>query len=322
MTGVQTCALPIYVKDLLSILRWADNPRHRIAAFRALQLLPGMGPGFSARCLEPIAAGRSLGEALAIFAPPPAARAEWDGFRQLMDRLASPQTPWAGQVEAVRDWYLPHLERIYDGARVRAGDLEQMARMAGGFLNRESFLTELALDPPSASGDESGPPLLDEDYLVLSTVHSAKGQEWSEVFVLNVNDGSFPSEFAAGSAEQLEEERRLLYVALTRAQNSLHLISPMKYYVTQQPRQGDAHVYGARSRFLTPEVTDTFDCVGPVATDGAMGGSASGSYALPVNPTHLYPGSWTAVSPINGTIESIAYYRGVRPDAFVQAVSR
>jgi len=250
-----------HVKDLLSVLRWADNPRHRIAAFRALQLLPGMGAGFSARCLEPIAAGRSLSEALDVFAPPSAARAHWEDFRGLLERLIHPHAPWPGQVEAVWEWYRPHLERIYDAASVRAGDLEQLARIAGGFLSRERFLTELALDPPRASGDESGPPLLDEDYLVLSTVHSAKGQEWNEVFVLNVNDGNFPSEFAGGSSALLDEERRLLYVAMTRARDGLHLVTPLKYYVTQQPKWGDAHVYGARSRFLTPAVLSSLDCV-------------------------------------------------------------
>jgi DNA helicase-2/ATP-dependent DNA helicase PcrA len=266
-----------HVKDLLCVLRWADNPRHRIAAFRALQLLPGMGPGYSARCLEPIAAGRDLKEALNIFSPPAGTRAHWDPFRELVLFLAKPDTPWDGQVEVVRDWYRPHLERRYDAASVRNGDLEQLVRIAGGFQTRERFLTDLALDPPRASGDESGPPLLDEDYLVLSTVHSAKGQEWTEVFVLNVNDGNFPSEFAAGSSALLDEERRLLYVAMTRARDALHLIAPLKYYVTQQPRYGDAHVYGARSRFLTPEVLRTLECVG---TDLAQAGlSADGGAA-------------------------------------------
>ncbi len=250
-----------HVKDLLSVLRWADNPRHQIAAFRALQLLPGMGPGYSARCLEPIAAGRTLHEALATFSAPPAARAYWQIFCLLLERLADPRTPWLGQVEAVRDWYRPHLERLYDAAAVRAGDLEQLTRIAGGYTSREKFLTELALDPPQASGDESGPPLLDEDYLVLSTVHSAKGQEWNDVFVLNVNDGNFPSEFAGASSELIDEERRLLYVAMTRARESLHLVAPLKYYVTQQPKYGDAHVYGARSRFLTAPVLETLECI-------------------------------------------------------------
>lgn len=269
-----------HVKDLLCVLRWADNPRHRIAAFRALQLLPGMGPGFSARCLEPIAAGRTLGEALAVFVPPPAARDAWTTFRVLLERLTDPQVPWAGQVEAVLAWYQPHLERLYDAAAVRAGDLQQLVRIAGGFLSRESFLTELTLDPPQATGNESGPPLVDEDYLVLSTVHSAKGQEWAEVFVLNVNDGNFPSEFAAGSPALLEEERRLLYVAMTRARDALHLMVPLKYYVTQQPKWGDAHVYGAQSRFLTPGVLETLEAV--TAVERAAAPAAASATPAPV----------------------------------------
>ena len=85
-------------------------------------------------------------------------------------------------------------------------------------------------------------------------MHSAKGQEWDAVYVLNVNDGSFPSEFSTGSAAQVEEEKRLLYVAMTRAKSDLDLIAPLKYYVTQQSRMGDRHVYGAKSRFLTKPV--------------------------------------------------------------------
>src|SRR5207253_3565264 len=100
----------------------------------------------------------------------------------------------------------------------------------------------------------SGAPSLDEDYLILSTVHSAKGQEWDSVFLLNVADGSFPNEFSTGRAELIEEERRLLYVAMTRAKRELHLIAPLKYFVTQQSRMGDRHVYGAPSRFLTKPV--------------------------------------------------------------------
>jgi DNA helicase-2/ATP-dependent DNA helicase PcrA len=154
----------------------------------------------------------------------------------------------------VREWYLPHLERLYDAAQVRAGDLLQIERIAQNFEGRQSFLTEMALDPPSATGDFSGEPYLDEDYLVLSTVHSAKGQEWEAVHILNVADGSFPSEFSTGRPELIEEERRLLYVAMTRAKSELHLIAPLKYYVASQSRMGDRHVYGAKSRFMTRAV--------------------------------------------------------------------
>jgi DNA helicase-2/ATP-dependent DNA helicase PcrA len=168
-------------------------------------------------------------------------------------------TAWAGQLGLVREWYEPHLERIYDAARVRAADIEQLERLSMQYATRERFITELTLDPPRASGDLAGDPSLDEDYLILSTVHSAKGQEWDSVYVLNVADGNFPNEHAAGKPHLIEEERRLLYVAMTRAKESLHLIAPLKYYVTQQSRVGDAHVYGARSRFMTDALLARFE---------------------------------------------------------------
>ena len=157
----------------------------------------------------------------------------------------------------MRRWYQPHLERLYDALDTREADLEQLEQISGRYPTRERFLTELTLDPPSAAGDLAGDPLLDEDYLILSTVHSAKGQEWESVFVLNVSDGNFPSEFATGKPEMIEEERRLLYVAMTRAKQSLSLIAPLRYHVTQQRRDGDRHVYGARSRFMSEKLLAT-----------------------------------------------------------------
>jgi DNA helicase-2/ATP-dependent DNA helicase PcrA len=163
------------------------------------------------------------------------------------------------QMGQSRRWYQTHLERLYDNLETREADLEQLEQVSGRYPTRERFLTELTLDPPSAAGDQAGDPLLDEDYLILSTVHSAKGQEWASVFVLNVADGNFPSEFATGKPEMIEEERRLLYVAMTRAKHSLSLISPLRYHVTQQRRDGDKHVFGARSRFMSDDLLDTMD---------------------------------------------------------------
>ena len=237
-----------HVKDLLAVLRWADNPKNRVAAWRALQLLPGVGPATAERVFTGFEASGFSWAALDTGSE------ETDA---LMGFLA--EAPWAGQVQRVREWYEPHLERKYDAAQVRAGDLVQLEKVACAYEEREAFLTDLALDPPQASGDLAGPPHLDEDYLVLSTVHSAKGQEWDSVFVLNVSDGNFPNEFSTGKPELVDEERRLLYVALTRARTDLHLIAPMKYYVTGQARMGDKHVYGARSRFLTDAVLAFFD---------------------------------------------------------------
>jgi DNA helicase-2/ATP-dependent DNA helicase PcrA len=186
----------------------------------------------------------------------------------VLTAIADPATPWPGQTRRVRQWYEPQLDHLYESAHVRAADLEQLEQLSTQYPSRERFLTELALDPPNASGDETGPPLLDEDYLILSTVHSAKGQEWDAVYVLNVTDGSFPSEFAGGKPAQIEEERRLLYVAMTRARSQLELVCPLRFHITQQHRYGDAHVYGARSRFLTPTVLATLrEFAAPVAAD-------------------------------------------------------
>ncbi|MEM8548534.1 MAG: ATP-dependent helicase, partial [Pseudomonadota bacterium] len=169
----------------------------------------------------------------------------------------APLGTWQADVGHARRWYQPHLERRFEHADQRVADLEQLEQIAGNYPTRERFLTELTLDPPQSTGDEAGDPLKDEDYLILSTVHSAKGQEWDNVFVLNVTDGNFPSEFAAGDDKAIDEERRLLYVAMTRARKSLHLMAPLKFYVTEQRKLGERHVYGARSRFMTDRVQET-----------------------------------------------------------------
>jgi DNA helicase-2/ATP-dependent DNA helicase PcrA len=249
-----------HVKDLLSILKWADNPRNRVAAFRVLKLLPGTGPVTAERCFAHLAVNDYSFAALQQFRPPAAARADWPSFCLLLASIARREAGdegWHSGLTEARHWYQPHLERIYGGAETRQADLEQLEQISGRYPTRERFLTELTLDPPAAASNRAGDPLLDEDYLVLSTVHSAKGQEWDHVFILNVSDGSFPSEFSTGKAEMIEEERRLLYVAMTRARQSLSLIAPLRFHVTQQRRDGDRHVYGARSRFITDRLLST-----------------------------------------------------------------
>ena len=250
-----------HVKDLLAVLRWADNPRNEIAAFRVLQLLPGMGPANARKALEHFVANACSFESLKSFTPPQQAALDWPRLTELMLQLADPQRQWPGQVHLVREWYRPHLERNYEHVHTRIGDLDQLELLSGQYPSRERFLTELTLDPPNATSDLAGRPQLDEDYLILSTIHSAKGMEWDTVYVLNVVDGSFPSEFATGRPDLIEEERRLLYVAITRARNDLTLIAPLKFHLTAQPRTGDAHVYGGRSRFLTDRVLKCFDSV-------------------------------------------------------------
>ena len=188
-----------HVKDVLACLRFAENPRDRIAGFRLLQLIPGIGPTIAGRLLDAVAEAADGRSVVQGFAPPARAAEDWTPFAALyaaMDKAS----PWPGEVERVRGWYQPHLERVHDDAAVRAADLVQLQRIAETYPSRERFLTDLTLDPPDATSDEAGPPLLDEDYLILSTIHSAKGQEWNAVFVLNGVDGCIPSDMAPAPA--------------------------------------------------------------------------------------------------------------------------
>ena len=250
-----------HVKDVLAVLRFAANPHGQRAALRALQLVPGIGAASASRLLEAIARGGDPARALAEFAAPSSVAPAWAEFVALFADLSRESSRWPHELADVERWYRPLLERRHDDAGPRAADIAHLVRLADGYPSRERFLTELALDPPAATSDDSGPPSRDEDYLILSTIHSAKGQEWSAVSVLRVVDGCMPSDMATGSAAEIEEERRLLYVAMTRARHHLHLLVPQRFYVTQQSAYGDRHVYGAISRFLPGEVRALFDQV-------------------------------------------------------------
>lgn len=249
-----------HVKDLLCALRWAENPRDAVAGFRVLQLLPGIGPKAARSTLAQLAECHFQFDALNGASVPPAAAPHWSEFCSTMVRLRDSATPWVGHVALLREWYQPHLERMYDHATARAGDLEKLEQISAGYATRERFLTELTLDPPEASGAEAGAPLLDEDYLILSTIHSAKGQEWDVVFILNVADGCIPSDMATGSPQQIEEERRVLGVAMTRAKLHLHLIQPLRFFRSQQARYGDAYMFVPRSRFIPDALLSLFEC--------------------------------------------------------------
>jgi DNA helicase-2/ATP-dependent DNA helicase PcrA len=268
-----------HVKDMLAVLRWVDNPRNSVAGFRVLKLLPGIGPAQAKQALDQFEASGFDVKSLAGFDAPQPVKMDWKRFCALFERLADPATPWPGQVGQVREWYKPQLERIHDAAWTRMGDLEQLEQLSVAQPSRERFLTELTLDPPIASSDQSAGASKDEDYVILSTIHSAKGQEWDIVYVLNVSDGNFPSEFSTGKPELVEEERRLLYVAMTRARNELHLCAPLRFAVTQQPKNGDAHVYGAKSRFMSDKVLDTFEKISIRNTVGSTESLKAGETA-------------------------------------------
>ena len=234
-----------HVKDLLAMFRLLDNPRNELAWFRVLQLLDGVGPVTARKATNELLAGGTWAKAEPLVAALDAAR-----------RAEGP----GEQAELLRDALAPLIEERYPDGAIRLVDLERLVEAARRAPDLEHFASELALDPPQSSGDLAGPPHLDEDYLVLSTVHSAKGLEWEAVHVLALYDGNFPADMACSSAESIEEERRLLYVAITRARRRLHLYVPVRYY--HRPHGiDDAHGYGKPSRFLTPAVRETCEIV-------------------------------------------------------------
>jgi DNA helicase-2/ATP-dependent DNA helicase PcrA len=272
-----------HVKDMLAILRFAENPRDRAAGFRLLQLLPGIGPGTAGKLLDAAVGSLSPLLALADAEPPPKAAKAWPVFGALLRLLGEGRAGWPAELDRVRQWYEPLAEHIHEDWAVRLQDLLQLQQIAMGFPSRERFLTELTLDPPEATS-EAAPPLKDEDYLILSTIHSAKGQEWKRVHVLNVVDGGIPSDLSMGTPAEIEEERRLLYVAMTRARDELHLIVPQRFYVRQQTPNGDRHLYAQRTRFIDKGMLSLYEDIfwPPVASTSRVGGVVPQPVALDV----------------------------------------
>jgi DNA helicase-2/ATP-dependent DNA helicase PcrA len=234
-----------------------ENPRDRVCRPSGFcKLLPGVGPQTSAqrKILEAICAliaepGRKPCAEMRPLRPAKTGD-DWAAFVEAIEALRSGRSGWPAEIERARLWYEPHLERIHEDATTRQADLLQLEQIAGGYPSRERFLTELTLDPPDATSDQAGVPHLDEDYMILSTIHSAKGQEWKSVFVMNVVDGCIPIDLGAGAKDEIEEERRLLYVAMTRAKDDLHLVVPQRFFTHGQSSTGDRHVYAARTRFI------------------------------------------------------------------------
>ena len=248
-----------HVKDVLGLLRFSQNPGDRIAGFRTLQLLPGVGPATAEKLLAAMASAPEPSAALAEAAVPERTAPSWKAFTALFKKLRAGRLGWPADLEAVRAWYDPHLERLHEDFAARRADLVQLEQIAAGYPDRERFLTDITLDPPSASSDLAGVPHREEDYLILSTIHSAKGQEWRQVFVLNCVDGCIPSDLGTGTRAEVEEERRLLYVAMTRAKDSLHLMHPQRFYTHGQQARGDRHVYAIRTRFIDDAMMPKFE---------------------------------------------------------------
>jgi len=250
-----------HVRDLLALLRVLDNPYDELAWSRVLQLVEGVGAATAAKIMATLGIRprnleldtspvEALNPSLVTHEQSKLEIAELG--RALHDCAGDDLGPGA-QIDRLRTAIQPMLRRRYDNAEVRLRDIDQLGHLAAEYSSRSRLISELTLDPPSSTGDLAGPPLLDDDYLTLSTVHSAKGCEWRAVHVIHAADGMFPSDMATGDAESVDEERRLFYVALTRAQEHLHLYAPLRYHHNGSGL-GDAHSFAQRTRFLPPSV--------------------------------------------------------------------
>jgi DNA helicase-2/ATP-dependent DNA helicase PcrA len=250
-----------HVKDVMAALRWSLNPKDGVSGMRLLMLLPGIGSKTAGKLLRQIGEGRDFLDTLGRFPTPAQTALHWPDLLDLMRYLRTSVDAWPAAFDRVLKWYEPRLD-AYDDARARRADLEQLQQVAATFESPDQFLTELVLDPASAASDEPSDPHLDVEYLTLSTIHSAKGLEWASVFLLRAVDGAIPADLGVGSEDEIEEERRLLYVGMTRAKDQLHLTVPRQFYVGSQRNSGDRHVTAARTRFIPDEILQYFDQVG------------------------------------------------------------
>jgi DNA helicase-2/ATP-dependent DNA helicase PcrA len=268
-----------HVKDLVAYLRVAENPRDEIAWFRILQLIEGVGPATAARAVGHVRQHGSDARSVGTFeGPAGAAQGVRDLGTLMEDLLSTGRKNPASSVERIRRYYQPILQKRYDNPVVRGRDLEQLEQIASGYQSLQGFLTDLTLDPPSATGDYAGPPVKDDDWLTLSTIHSAKGCEWDVVLLIHAADGNLPADMATGSAEEIEEELRLTYVAMTRARDFLYVARPLRYY-TKWHSFTDRHTYAQLCRFISADVQAAMDIVTLVQPEPADRPPGSGTNA-------------------------------------------
>lgn len=279
-----------HVKDMVALLRIVTNPQDEMSWHRVLLLMEGVGPSAARKIMsalgvsqhpsatdqlaaslatssDPVASdgAKSASNVLSVLQSkslpiPLAAREQFDDLRNTLTQIVETKPIPSAVVDRVRKFYEPIFNNTYDNPQLRLRDLEQLEQIAHGYSNVTSFVTDLTLDPPTRTQDYAGPPLLEEDFLILSTIHSAKGCEWDVVHLLHCADGNIPADMACGSDEEIAEERRLFYVAMTRARDELNLYFPLRYYFKKNGRS-DRHSYGQLTRFIKPEDVSLYDRV-------------------------------------------------------------
>lgn len=252
-----------HVKDFLSIVRILENPKDEIAWFRILKLLDGVGPATAASIYNHYKLQNFSVDSLSTVPAPKNIVQELLRFRKLIiDISGKDDLPLGSQLELMSTFYMPLLEDNYENPVPRKNDIEHMVELSKGYRSRSQFLTDLILDPPASTSDLAGPSQKDEDYLVLSTIHSAKGLEWDAVYLIHAADGCIPSDMSTDSDDNIEEELRLAYVAMTRARDYLYVSWPMRFY-SRPSGFSDHHSYSQCSRFFNEQVIGTMEKIVP-----------------------------------------------------------
>jgi ATP-dependent DNA helicase UvrD/PcrA len=259
-----------HVKDVLAFLRILENPRDEVSWYRLLLLLPGIGDATARAAIDSMVAAAWESAAFGRYNPPPRARAAHASLVALLEGLRSTpildEAQVAADIARVRQLYDNILRERYDRVEPRLADLDQLQTIAAGYPDRATFLSALALEPPQATQDLAGGSREENDCLILSTAHSAKGKEWDAVFVIWAVDGWFPSARCLNNEEETEEERRLMYVALTRARNHLSVTYPLNAYSS---RRGSDYSLDQLCRFIDRGVRDNMERVA-LAGDAAQ----------------------------------------------------
>jgi DNA helicase-2/ATP-dependent DNA helicase PcrA len=235
-----------HVKDVVAHLRVAVNPLDTVSWLRILLLLEGIGPKTAGEMVESIAEHGGDLSALRLPARRAGSAKDLERLGLLVAALASEEPRPAVALERAIAHYEPILKRIHpDDHPRRLKDLEHLVTIASRYRTLESMLSDFALEPPSDAVGGTLAEAADEGRLTLSTIHSAKGLEWHSVFLIWAADGKFPAHFSMLDDAELEEERRLCYVAITRAKRLLYVSYPIQYF-----ERGSGPAFGRPSRFV------------------------------------------------------------------------
>ncbi len=219
-----------HVKDMIAYLRVLENPRDVVAWNRILLLIDGIGPRTAEKIIDDILSHRTNSPASSFWEKYNSYPEQVKELFELLKSIVPDRYPPADKVSRIYTHYHPFFKKKYDDYNKRKKDLEIFEQIAGRYDSVATLLADLALEPPNESIVDVESPGKEEEYLTLSTIHSAKGLEWHSVFLIYALDGRFPTSRAVNDSEELEEERRLMYVACTRAKENLFITYPINVY--------------------------------------------------------------------------------------------